>query len=171
MLCIYIYMFFYILILHWLTPSDITCIFVQGLFEGAKAYRREDGHVQLFRIEENARRMKMGADRLCMPAPSVEQFVNAVKKTALANKHWVRCSPNSSSSSTSLCLFMWNVHVHIYAWLFCVCVLQVPPAGKGSLYLRPLLFGSGSVLGIGPAPEYSFIIFASPIGNWYKVGF
>ncbi|KAF3440978.1 hypothetical protein FNV43_RR19264 [Rhamnella rubrinervis] len=41
---------------------------------------------------------------------------------------------------------------------------------KGSLYLRPSLFGSGSVLGIGPGPEYSFIIFASPIGNWYKNG-
>ncbi|KAJ0049550.1 hypothetical protein Pint_17040 [Pistacia integerrima] len=45
---------------------------------------------------------------------------------------------------------------------------QVPPHGKGSLYVRPLLMGSGSVLGIGPAPEYTFLIFASPIGNFYK---
>ncbi|KAJ0077035.1 hypothetical protein Patl1_35922 [Pistacia atlantica] len=44
----------------------------------------------------------------------------------------------------------------------------VPPHGKGSLYVRPLLMGSGSVLGIGPAPEYTFLIFASPIGNFYK---
>jgi branched-subunit amino acid aminotransferase/4-amino-4-deoxychorismate lyase len=34
--------------------------------------------------------MKTGADRLCMPAPSVEQFLEAVKLTVLANKHWVR---------------------------------------------------------------------------------
>ncbi|KAJ0009857.1 hypothetical protein Pint_34232 [Pistacia integerrima] len=47
-------------------------------------------------------------------------------------------------------------------------VEAVPPHGKGSLYVRPLLMGSGSVLGIGPAPEYTFLIFASPIGNFYK---
>ncbi|KAI5314977.1 hypothetical protein L3X38_044153 [Prunus dulcis] len=35
--------------------------------------------------------------------------------------------------------------------------------------MRPLLLGSGPVLGIGPAPEYTFLIFASPIGNWDKV--
>ncbi|KAJ0076664.1 hypothetical protein Patl1_35625 [Pistacia atlantica] len=45
----------------------------------------------------------------------------------------------------------------------------VPTHGKGSLYVRPLLMGSGSVLGIGPAPEYTFLIFASPIGNFYKI--
>lgn len=34
-------------------------------------------------------RMKIGADRLCMPSPSIEVFVNAVKQTVLANKRWV----------------------------------------------------------------------------------
>lgn len=46
---------------------------------------------------------------------------------------------------------------------------QVPPHGKGTLYLRPLLMGTGSVFGIAPAPEYTFLIFASPIANHYKV--
>ena len=40
-------------------------------------------------------RMIAGAERLCMPAPSVDQFVQAVKQTVLANKHWV-------------CLFDWK---------------------------------------------------------------
>jgi hypothetical protein len=47
--------------------------------------------------------------------------------------------------------------------------MQVPPTGKGSLYIRPLLVGSGAVLGLAPAPEYTFIIFASPVGNYFKV--
>ena len=34
-------------------------------------------------------RMIEGAERLCMPAPSVDQFVQAVKQTVLANKRWV----------------------------------------------------------------------------------
>jgi branched-chain amino acid aminotransferase len=30
--------------------------------------------------------------------------------------------------------------------------------------------GSGAVLGLAPAPEYTFIIFVSPVGNYFKVG-
>ena len=33
----------------------------------------------------------------------------------------------------------------------------VPPQGKGSLYLRPLLIGSGPILGLGPAPAYTLV--------------
>jgi branched-subunit amino acid aminotransferase/4-amino-4-deoxychorismate lyase len=33
--------------------------------------------------------MQIGAERMCMPAPSVDQFVHAVKQTVLANKRWV----------------------------------------------------------------------------------
>lgn len=47
---------------------------------------------------------------------------------------------------------------------------QVPPPGKGSLYIRPLLMGSGPVLGLGPAPECTFLIYAIPVGNYFKVG-
>lgn len=46
---------------------------------------------------------------------------------------------------------------------------QIPPSGKGSLYIRPLLMGSGAVLGLAPAPEYTFLIYVSPVGNYFKV--
>lgn len=49
--------------------------------------------------------------------------------------------------------------------------MQIPPPGKGSLYIRPLLIGSGPILGLGPAPEYTFLIYASPVGNYFKVNF
>lgn len=64
-------------------------LFIKGLFEGLKAYRKEDRKIQLFRPDQNALRMQAGAERLCMPSPSVEQFLDAVKQTVLANKHWV----------------------------------------------------------------------------------
>ncbi|KAH9664082.1 Branched-chain-amino-acid aminotransferase 3 [Citrus sinensis] len=108
--------------------------FSSGLFEGLKAYRKQDGNILLFRPEENAMRMQVGAERMCMPSPSVEQFVEAVKATVLANKRWI------------------------------------PPSGKGSLYIRPLLMGSGAVLGLAPAPEYTFLIYVSPVGNYFKEG-
>lgn len=31
----------------------------------------------------------MGAERMCMQSPTVDQFVEAVKTTVLANKRWV----------------------------------------------------------------------------------
>uniref|UniRef100_A0A0C9S8Z3 Branched-chain-amino-acid aminotransferase n=1 Tax=Wollemia nobilis TaxID=56998 RepID=A0A0C9S8Z3_9CONI len=117
-----------------LSPSAGVLNYGQGLFEGLKAYRRADGRITLFRPEENALRMIKGAERLCMPAPSVEQFVEAVKQTVLANKRWI------------------------------------PPSGKGSLYVRPLLMGSGPVLGLAPAPEVTFLIYVSPVGNYFKEG-
>ena len=42
----------------------------------------------------------------------------------------------------------------------------VPPYGKGSLYIRPTLIGSGSVLGVRPAQEYCFFVFGSPAGRY-----
>jgi branched-chain amino acid aminotransferase len=116
-----------------LSPSAGVLNYGQGLFEGLKAYRKQDGSILLFRPEENALRMRMGAERMCMPSPTVEQFVDAVTATVLANKRWV------------------------------------PPAGKGSLYIRPLLMGSGAVLGLAPSPEYTFLIYVSPVGNYFKV--
>ena len=44
----------------------------------------------------------------------------------------------------------------------------VPPAGKGALYLRPLLLGSGGALGVGPSPEYTFLVYCSPVGGYFK---
>ncbi|KAL6995271.1 Branched-chain-amino-acid aminotransferase, mitochondrial [Sarracenia purpurea var. burkii] len=78
--------------------------------------------------------MQLGADRMCMAYPSTDQFVDAVKQTALANRRWI------------------------------------PPPGKGSLYIRPLLIGSGPILGVAPAPEYTFLVYATPVGNYFKEG-
>ena len=46
----------------------------------------------------------------------------------------------------------------------------VPPLGKGALYLRPLLFGSGVGLGVAPSSECTFCIYCSPVGNYFKAG-
>ncbi|CAK9071783.1 unnamed protein product [Durusdinium trenchii] len=46
----------------------------------------------------------------------------------------------------------------------------VPPEGKGSLYLRPLLMGSGAALGVGPSPEFTFVIYVAPVGSYFSGG-
>jgi len=48
----------------------------------------------------------------------------------------------------------------------------VPPYGTGAtLYIRPLLIGDGAQVGLNPSKEYSFIIFATPVGPYFKGGF
>ncbi|KAJ6709670.1 BRANCHED-CHAIN-AMINO-ACID AMINOTRANSFERASE 2 CHLOROPLASTIC [Salix koriyanagi] len=78
-----------------LSPSAAVLNYGQGLYEGTKAYRTDDGRLLLFRLDRNAARMKMGAD------------------------------------SAGLLL-----------------------QGKG----------------LSPAPEYTFLIYASPVGNYFKEG-
>ena len=42
----------------------------------------------------------------------------------------------------------------------------VPGYGKGSLYIRPTLIGSGPVLGVKPSQEYTFFTFTAPVGQY-----
>jgi len=47
----------------------------------------------------------------------------------------------------------------------------IPPYGSGAaLYIRPLLFGSGPRVGVRPAAEYTFIVFVTPVGPYFKGG-
>jgi branched-chain amino acid aminotransferase len=47
----------------------------------------------------------------------------------------------------------------------------IPPYGSGAtLYIRPLLYGSGAEVGVKPAREYTFIVFVTPVGPYFKGG-
>lgn len=48
----------------------------------------------------------------------------------------------------------------------------IPPFGTGaSLYIRPLLIGTGARVGVKPADEYLFMVFVTPVGPYFKEGF
>ncbi|OFN54046.1 branched-chain amino acid aminotransferase [Streptococcus sp. FDAARGOS_146] len=107
----------------------------QQAFEGMKAYRTKDGSVQLFRPDQNAKRLQRTSDRLLMPQVPTDMFVDAVKQVVRANEEYV------------------------------------PPYGTGgTLYIRPLLLGIGDIIGVKPADEYIFTVFAMPVGNYFKGG-
>ena len=47
----------------------------------------------------------------------------------------------------------------------------VPPYGTGgSLYIRPLLIGTGPQIGVAPAKEFTFMVIVMPVGAYYKGG-
>ena len=77
-------------------PACVTLHYAQETFEGLKAYRRDDGRIQLFRPEKNAERMIRSNERLCMPAFPVEDFVEAVKALVKKEEAWVPSAPNTS---------------------------------------------------------------------------
>lgn len=74
-----------------LTISEASNVFHYGqtCFEGLKAYRTKDGSIQLFRPDENAKRMKASAQRLLMEPYPEEDFVRAIHEVVKANAEWV----------------------------------------------------------------------------------
>lgn len=61
----------------------------QEIFEGLKAFRGKDGKVRIFRLEENAKRIRESAKGLLMAEPPVELFCEMVKKVVKLNERFV----------------------------------------------------------------------------------
>jgi branched-chain amino acid aminotransferase len=113
-----------------LSPAAAVLNYSQAAFEGLRVVATANHELALFRIEDNARRLRQSASRLVMPPVPVSQFVTAIEDLVRAESRWV------------------------------------PPPEHGCLYVRPVLMGSGSVLGVGPASQYTFYIFVSPVGRY-----
>ena len=61
----------------------------QQAFEGLKAYRCQDGSINLFRPDQNAARFARSCTRLLMPEFPQERFVEAIKEVVRANAEWI----------------------------------------------------------------------------------
>ena len=46
----------------------------------------------------------------------------------------------------------------------------VPPYNKGTLYVRPIVWGTSPAIGVKPVEEYTFMVFVSPVGPYFKGG-
>ena len=60
-----------------------------ALFEGLKAFRGVDGKVRLFRVEDNAERMRASAKRLCLPVPTRDMIVDACIEVVKRNERFI----------------------------------------------------------------------------------
>lgn len=72
-----------------LSPASTVFHYGAEVFEGMKAYRRPDGGVQLFRPQENARRIRRSAERIRIPQVPEDIFIEAVEKLVALEKDWV----------------------------------------------------------------------------------
>lgn len=79
-----------------LDPSTMVFHYGQETFEGLKAYKAEDGTIQLFRPKDNIKRMNQSNDRLCIPAIDEELFLEAIKAIVKIDEDWIPTSPGTS---------------------------------------------------------------------------
>ncbi|MDE6079827.1 MAG: branched-chain amino acid aminotransferase [Duncaniella sp.] len=67
-----------------------TCLhYGQEIFEGLKAFRGKDGKIRIFRLEENARRIRESAKGLLMAELPEEKFIEMVRKVVELNARFV----------------------------------------------------------------------------------
>jgi len=117
-----------------ISPAAGVLNYGQGLFEGMKAYKWDNGKIVIFRPEKNAKRAARGCSRLSMPEIPSNLFLDATKKVVRDNADYI---PNTE---------------------------------QGALYVRPIIFGSGAGLGVAPSTEYTFVVYVSPVGPYFKGG-
>jgi branched-chain amino acid aminotransferase len=72
-----------------LDPGASVLHYGQALFEGMKAFRGDDGKVRMFRPEANWKRMKAGAERLCMQLPDLDVFLEGMLRLVRTDLDWV----------------------------------------------------------------------------------
>ncbi|MGM0166607.1 branched-chain amino acid aminotransferase [Enterococcus sp. AZ135] len=134
-----------------------TCLhYGQECFEGLKAYRRKDGKINLFRPDENSKRLNKSAERLQMPAIPEDKFIDAVKQVVRANEDYV--PPYGTGATLYLRPYLIGVGPNIGIvpapeYLFGVFCMPVGPYFKGGLtpsnfivseYDRAAPYGTGA---------------------------
>ncbi|TYB21930.1 branched-chain amino acid aminotransferase [Aggregatibacter actinomycetemcomitans] len=108
----------------------------QQCFEGLKAYRCKDGSINLFRPDQNAKRMQKTCDRLLMPQVPTEFFIRACKEVVKANERWV--APYGTGATLYLRPFVIGVGENIGVrpapeYIFCVFCCPVGAYFKGGM--------------------------------------
>ncbi|NCB64083.1 MAG: branched-chain amino acid aminotransferase [Clostridia bacterium] len=108
-------------------PSSMVFHYAQEVFEGLKAYRAPDGGVQLFRPDENVKRINSSCERMCIPPLPEDLALEAIKELVKLEADWVPSAPATSlyirpfiiATDASL-----GVHAS-HSYLFCIICCPV----------------------------------------------
>ncbi|MCT4564496.1 MAG: branched-chain amino acid aminotransferase [Maledivibacter sp.] len=128
----------------------------QQCFEGLKAYRRKDGKIQLFRPDQNSKRLNNSCKRILMPEIPEEKFIDACVQVVKANEAYV--PPYGTGATLYLRPFVIGVGDNVGVkpapeYIFCIFCVPVGPYFKGGMkpvnfmvseYDRAAPFGTGA---------------------------
>jgi len=112
-----------------LHPASTVLHYGAEIFEGLKAYRREDGGVQLFRPTENIKRMNRSAERMCLPTIDENDALEILTTFVKLEERWV---PKSFGTSLYLRPFMFgdDEHLGVHTVSHAVFMLIASPSGS-----------------------------------------
>ena len=103
-----------------LDPACCVLHYGQGIFDGLKAFRGQDGHIRLFRLEDHARRLNQSAHYLCIPELDTAVVEESIRALVEVDQHWVPKKPGTSLYirptviSTEVFLGVHPSHAYLY---------------------------------------------------------
>lgn len=75
------------------SPSMLALHYGQTVFEGMKAFRMQDGGINIFRMEKHYKRFVRSLERMCMPAVPKEIFVEGLSRLVELDQSWIPSQP------------------------------------------------------------------------------
>jgi branched-chain amino acid aminotransferase len=119
-----------------ISESSTALHYGQQCFEGLKAYRRKDEKIQLFRLDENAKRLSSSCRRLIMPEVPIEKFQDACFQVVKANEAYV--PPFGTGATLYLRPFVIGIGDNLGVrpaseYMFCVFCSPVGPYFSGGV--------------------------------------
>lgn len=120
------------------TPALHTLHYGQAIFEGQKAYYREDGSIGIFRPEANAKRLNHSARRMFMPEFPEDLFMEGIRALVDIDREWV---PKAPDHSLYLRPFMFGSSEFVAArpsekYIFCIITSPVGPYYAGNVKVK-----------------------------------
>ncbi|HEY8897307.1 MAG TPA: branched-chain amino acid aminotransferase [Niastella sp.] len=79
-----------------ISPTTLALHYGQSVFEGLKAFKLDDGRINLFRVQKHHERMNRSLARMCMPDIPEEIFVDGLRRLVEVDKDWIPTQPGSS---------------------------------------------------------------------------
>jgi branched-chain amino acid aminotransferase len=72
-----------------ISPTALALHYGQTVFEGMKAFRMEDGNVNIFRMDRHYDRFVRSLERMCMAVPPKELFYEGLSRLVEIDREWV----------------------------------------------------------------------------------
>jgi branched-chain amino acid aminotransferase len=132
-----------------MSPAVSVMHYGQAIFEGMKAFRTDDGKVNMFRPFENIKRFNLSAERMCMPTIPQEMFIEALEQLLNQDKDWI---PKQSDASLYIRPFMYASDEYIgvkpsETYRFVIFTCPVSKYYKGAVKVKIETHYSRSVKG------------------------
>lgn len=79
-----------------LNPATLALHYGQSVFEGMKAFRMQDGRINIFRIARHYERFTKSLQRMCMAVPPKEVFTEGLIRLIETDRGWVPSQKGAS---------------------------------------------------------------------------